>query len=664
MYLLLKNLSKNKKSQIKRQVLIFITACLWVSCSPWSTETRQALKKSGENKVELEKVLKYYSQDEGDSLKLKAAEFLIENMDVHFSYNSKTWDAFQMELETLYNNEAVYEKLEQKLEELYNKYGSSLSSDLTYISDLQTISADFLINNIEKAFENWSDPYANHLSFDDFCEYLLPYRAGREPLADWRKEFQENFIPSLYARFPEETDSISAKYLCNLIKTYPHGNLSTVGGKLPDYNAHILSIMRMGSCKHYCAQATLASRYLGIPVSLDFTPQWATRSLGHEWNALIQKNGKPLSFGIGDNCELGEHIEFIPDRVPPKVYRQTFSKQKESLAMIRGKENIPPSLSSPCMKDVTNEYYDCVDVQVRFDFKAPGKNKFAYLAVFDNVKWVPVAWARLSNGRAHFKKMNKKILFMPGYYSENSFIPAASPFIIDSLGNVSYVELDLNNKQSMTLSRKYQNGLVDGNCAEMAGGRFQLANKADFSDAIDIAEIMEKPDASYHIVTSDIEGSYKYFRYIARPKSLGTIAELELFESGSKERLTGKIIGTEQTIPNFAKENAFDGDPLTNFIKWESDEVWVGLEFDNPKQIEKIIYLPGNDDNCIRDGELYELFYWDKMWISLGKQTGSSETYRLKYENVPVGALYLLRNHTKGVEERIFTYENGKQVWW
>ncbi|HBG88131.1 MAG TPA: hypothetical protein DDW62_11340, partial [Marinilabiliaceae bacterium] len=90
----------------------------------------------------------------------------------------------------------------------------------------------------------------------------------------------------------------------------------------------------------------------------------------------------------------------------------------------------------------------------------------------------------------------------------------------------------------------------------------------------------------------------------------------------------------------------------------------VGLEFDNPKQIEKIIYLPGNDDNCIRDGELYELFYWDKMWISLGKQTGSSETYRLKYENVPVGALYLLRNHTKGVEERIFTYENGKQVWW
>jgi hypothetical protein len=26
--------------------------------------------------------------------------------------------------------------------------------------------------------------------------------------------------------------------------------------------------------------------------------------------------------------------------------------------------------------------------------------------------------------------------------------------------------------------------------------------------------------------------------------------------------------------------------------------------------------------------------------------------------------LYLLQNLTKGKEERIFTYENGKQVWW
>jgi hypothetical protein len=36
----------------------------------------------------------------------------------------------------------------------------------------------------------------------------------------------------------------------------------------------------------------------------------------------------------------------------------------------------------------------------------------------------------------------------------------------------------------------------------------------------------------------------------------------------------------------------------------------------------------------------------------------------LLYENAPLNGLFLLRNLTIGVEERIFTYENGKQVWW
>lgn len=35
-----------------------------------------------------------------------------------------------------------------------------------------------------------------------------------------------------------------------------------------------------------------------------------------------------------------------------------------------------------------------------------------------------------------------------------------------------------------------------------------------------------------------------------------------------------------------------------------------------------------------------------------------------RLDNVPTNALLLLRNHTKGKEERIFTYENGEQVWW
>lgn len=49
-------------------------------------------------------------------------------------------------------------------------------------------------------------------------------------------------------------------------------------------------------------------------------------------------------------------------------------------------------------------------------------------------------------------------------------------------------------------------------------------------------------------------------------------------------------------------------------------------------------------------------------WVSLGKQT-ATEDDRLLYKNIPQGALYWLRDYTKGSAERIFTIEN-KQVKW
>lgn len=78
----------------------------------------------------------------------------------------------------------------------------------------------------------------------------------------------------------------------------------------------------------------------------------------------------------------------------------------------------------------------------------------------------------------------------------------------------------------------------------------------------------------------------------------------------------------------------------------------------------RIIFLPRNDDNFIREGEEYELFYWNHgTWMSLGRKTGNFEAV-LEYGNAPAHALFRLHNRTKGSEERIFTYEDGKQIWW
>jgi len=57
-----------------------------------------------------------------------------------------------------------------------------------------------------------------------------------------------------------------------------------------------------------------------------------------------------------------------------------------------------------------------------------------------------------------------------------------------------------------------------------------------------------------------------------------------------------------------------------------------------------------------------ELFYYDGGWRSLGRQT--ADGYVLTYTNVPLRSLLLLRNVSARGDERIFTYEQGRQVWW
>jgi hypothetical protein len=59
---------------------------------PYSPEVNSILFMAGDNRLELEKVLKHYSKNPEDSLKLRAAEFLIVNMPGKYSkYYDAPW---------------------------------------------------------------------------------------------------------------------------------------------------------------------------------------------------------------------------------------------------------------------------------------------------------------------------------------------------------------------------------------------------------------------------------------------------------------------------------------------------------------------------------------------------------------------------------------------
>ena len=117
------------------------------------------------------------------------------------------------------------------------------------------------------------------------------------------------------------------------------------------------------------------------------------------------------------------------------------------------------------------------------------------------------------------------------------------------------------------------------------------------------------------------------------------------------------------TIQVSDKYKVFDRDISTIFEAENRENAWVGMDFKTPVKIGKFAFLPHNDDNFIRENELYELFYWQKGWHSLGKQKGKRTKQTLIYK-VPGTSLLRLSNLTKEKkEERIFVYKNGEQIW-
>ena len=104
------------------------------------------------------------------------------------------------------------------------------------------------------------------------------------------------------------------------------------------------------------------------------------------------------------------------------------------------------------------------------------------------------------------------------------------------------------------------------------------------------------------------------------------------------------------------------GDPLT-FFHTNDTLSWGGLELEQQATISKIRYIIRNDDNGIRKGHEYELFYLEQgEWKSLGKQI-ATEDDRLLYKQMSKGALYWLRDYTKGKAERFFEIKENKVIW-
>lgn len=647
------------RNTIRSIFMTLLPGLLLVSCRDSALET--ALRLAGENRPELEAVLRHYAADEADSLKYRAARFLIENMPLHYGYGGPGMERFRAYYDSLFCDRTVArQELRRRAARAFDGAGGIRPE-----FDAATLDRGFLIRHIDHAFEVFGYPWCRDLSFDEFCEKVLPYRIGNEQAEDWMPAYREFLAGTIRSLEEAGADRYAAaKALKDTLRGMDYEVIDETTMKLELRPSDYLRAAG-GACPEITCIATYALRSVGLPVDYDYIIQWANRSQTHSWNAL-RIDTALCCFGMSDPG-FGDHFETRAHERMGKAYRRTFRFQPGSLPNRRGalEEGIPSAFLAPFFEDVSELYFDGIDLTVDLTIPAAEKKRFAYLAVFDNHRWVPVAWSRIRRGRATFRRVEKGCAYLAVYYHDGQLRPAADPLTVSKEGVVTVRRPD-GGLRAVTLKRKYPVFYNEPFILNrVKNGKFQVADRPDFSDARTVYVTPEVTEIHPYYAELGDSIRFRYIRYLSPPGAFVSMSEIGFYDPSGR-KLVGRIIGTEGSYWNLGndKYKLFDGDPLTYFNAPRESRCWGGMAFDTPQTLGSVMFLPRNDDNFIQAGELYELFCCrDGEFVSLGQRIGD-RTHELRYEEVPGNALLLLKNHSKGKDERIFTYEDGRQVWW
>ena len=628
---------------------------------------------AGDNFRELEAVIRHFKNE---PMKQQAAQFLIRNM-LHRYPTSKAITEYR---ETLMQSNQTLDS-----DSLWNELKTrSGTSDLTYIYDAAVLSSDYLIGNIDQAFEAWeSAPWFEQVDFETFCQYILPYRVTDEAPTEWRNMLREKYLPLLDGI----TDPVEAygKIYIEIFTSFIKWDL--------DYpymrDLYLLNETMEGVCADRSVYITSVMRALGIPAAYDFVQYWANFTpRGHSWSSyvmngdrtanMIQTDSIPTEFREIDAAHFHSpraydnlNIPFTVDSIKhvSKVFRRMFEVQQDVVDTYD--EDTPTFFRDYFVKDVSKSY------GLRNSVRIPSAkhNKNGYLFTFAaSLNWQPAAKTPRKQSALFFQNINHGIVYLPGVFENRQIVPLSNPFLLLEDNTPHYFNPDTKRRERIVVRRKHVLfGYWIDRWSQFQGGRFEVSNDPDFKKVELLGEVVNIPTGVTRMNFTQSR-PYRYIRFLAREDAIPSFAEIAFWgknPAGEIVSIDGEII--HDKIPVNEVEKALDGDYLTYFRVLQYSEnllttpqmnYWFGFDqgADNWNEALSVEFCPRHDMNMIETGDDYELFYYDMGWNSLGRELAVTDS--LVYDNVPSGALLWLKNHTKGVEERIFTYENGIQNWW
>ena len=403
-------------------LLVVLALLMPAGCaSPWPAAVEKGLDMAGDNRHSLEKALMHY-KEQGDNLKLEATQFLIANMEGHGFVLAAF---FNKEHEEIPFNALDYDNFKEAqaamdaLEVEHGKIDYALKrSD----RDIKTITASYLIENVDLAFKAWREkPWATAISFEVFCEQILPYRGSNEPLNSFRQACLDRHS-DLPGKLEDPTDVREAG---RLIQQDVHRwvRFSTLFYLHPtDQSFEEMDARRVGRREDISNMMSYAMRANAVPAASDYTPHWADRDNNHAWEVILDADGRGRA-GLSNRAA--------------KVYRKTFAIQHSNLAVIkREDEKVPRWLGGKSYADVTAQYGDVSDVTVSLKNPPPRGTRFVYICVFNDGEWKAIHWGRITGNRVTFTDMGRNIAYLPAYFVDDRLEPAGPPLLLTADGSV------------------------------------------------------------------------------------------------------------------------------------------------------------------------------------------------------------------------------------
>ncbi|MBD5376185.1 MAG: hypothetical protein HDR77_12030 [Bacteroides sp.] len=621
--------------------LLIMTA----GCRTDSGRLESALEAAGPNRAQLEAVMAHYADSPE---KQAAARWLIANMPGHYGYEGNLLDSVETTLATL----TAYRAQTSLSDSLIEVWRHRNLFALPRRSDLSTVGTQMLIDNIDRAYEQWKRRGWNtNLSFEDFCEYILPYRLGDERLTDWRPVYDSIFAARLDTLYAGDDVLEAVRIVSALIDSlgirHYSDQLST-----PHRDPLALLATLVGPCRDDCSRMAYAMRACGIPVAIDHLMPSPEFGIGHTWMSVLDtRTGRWLPFGY-DRMPLTRDSIVTDGRVKGKVYRYTFAPQRAPGSLQTGVE-IPSTHSR--VLDVTANYFGHNRVEVGCEGEGT-----PLLAAWTNGKTVVIGTGKRKGDRAVFTDVEPGAILFPATARGGRAVMAGYPFIVEADGRVSVMQPDLSATDTVTAIRKIPLGWRKQEWLDkrICGMVIEASSDRGFTRPDTLIAITSALDSAFTVTWPALSSPARYIRI--SPSLTGEImlAELTLSQSPDASDTIGFTI--ETPLPAYIDTKLMtDGASLTYMEIPEAPSIIARLA--RPSKIGRAELMARNDDNFIVPGREYELLWHDgpRGWQSAGRAIATERSVSFA---APKGAVCIVRCLTTGREEQPFVWRNRRQT--